>query len=303
MSENTEPRQNVEETSPLSTEAASRPVEPTVVQSKDVGEDAANASAVAAEVEDPVPGIVEVTEPSAEADGVLPRVEPEVIADAEPSQPAATPDVPPVNYLDLDDAPAAQAVAPDLDAVEAPRPATPISAPPGFDLGDPEQVAQATYGQTQQSYAQPSYEHPSFADQQPYATPSAPPPYPPAPPTSATLPATTMSSADEDNWASAAHWSALVAQVVGLGFLGPLLVYLIKGPESPRVRAAAAESLNFEITFIIAMIVSVLTMIIVVGLVGVIVFPIVWLVLRIVAAVAAARGEDYRYPVNLRLVK
>lgn len=253
MSENTEPRENVEQTSPISAEPVSSSAEPTVVPPKDVPQDAAS--------------------------------------------------VPPVNYLDLDDAPAAETVTPDLDAVDAPRPATPIVTPPGFDLGNPEQVAQATYGQTQQSYAQPSFEHPSFAEQQPYVAPSAPPAYPPAPPAYAPLPAIAMSSAEEDNWASAAHWSALVAQLVGLGFLGPLLVYLIKGSQSPRVRAAAAESLNFEITFIIAMIVSVIATILVVGVLGLIIFPIMWLVLRIVAAVAAARGEDYRYPVNLRLVK
>ncbi|MCG2806324.1 MAG: DUF4870 domain-containing protein [Propionicimonas sp.] len=120
------------------------------------------------------------------------------------------------------------------------------------------------------------------------------------------MPATTGYSTlrweEENTWAAAAHWSALVASLVGLGFAGPLLVYLIKGPESPRVKAAAAESLNFEITFIIAMLASLVAMIVIVGFVTIFVFPIVWLVLRIVASVAAARGEDYRYPFAIRLV-
>lgn len=101
----------------------------------------------------------------------------------------------------------------------------------------------------------------------------------------------------------AAHWSALVGTVIGLGFLGPLLVMLIKGPESPRVRAAAVESLNFEITYIIAMIVSLVATIVLVGFVTLFLLPLAWLVLRIVATVAASKGEDYRYPATIRLVK
>ncbi|HAM45476.1 MAG TPA: DUF4870 domain-containing protein [Propionibacteriaceae bacterium] len=112
-----------------------------------------------------------------------------------------------------------------------------------------------------------------------------------------------MNVAEENTWASAAHWSALLATVVGLGFLGPLLIMLIKGPESPRVRAAAVESLNFEITYIISMLASVLLMFIFIGFITIFILPIIWLVLRIIASVAASKGEDYRYPVNIRLVK
>ena len=65
----------------------------------------------------------------------------------------------------------------------------------------------------------------------------------------------------------------------------------------------AVESLNFEITFIIAMVVSALLTLLLVGLVGLIAFPIAWLVLRIVASVQTSNGNDYRYPATLRLVK
>ncbi len=34
-----------------------------------------------------------------------------------------------------------------------------------------------------------------------------------------------------------------------------------------------------------------------------ILIPLAWLILRIVAAVQTSTGQDYRYPVNIRLVK
>ncbi|PKQ31372.1 MAG: DUF4870 domain-containing protein [Actinobacteria bacterium HGW-Actinobacteria-2] len=111
-----------------------------------------------------------------------------------------------------------------------------------------------------------------------------------------------MAGEEENMWASAAHWSALVASVVGLGFAGPLIVYLAKSQESARVREAAAESLNFEITYILALIVSVLAMFLFIGFITTPVIIVGWLVLRILAAVAASRGEQYRYPVNIRIV-
>jgi uncharacterized Tic20 family protein len=33
------------------------------------------------------------------------------------------------------------------------------------------------------------------------------------------------------------------------------------------------------------------------------ILPVIWLVFRIVASVQTANGQDYRYPVNIRLVK
>ena len=56
---------------------------------------------------------------------------------------------------------------------------------------------------------------------------------------------------DERTWATAAHWSALVAAFLALAFLGPLLVLLAKGNDSPWVRRNAVESLNFQLSMLI----------------------------------------------------
>ncbi len=90
--------------------------------------------------------------------------------------------------------------------------------------------------------------------------------------------------------------------LLAVGFWGPLIIYLISKPEQRFARHHAAEALNFSITLTIALIVSGLSMLL---LIGFVLFPIVLiagLVFHIIAAVAANRGEWYRYPINLRLV-
>lgn len=97
---------------------------------------------------------------------------------------------------------------------------------------------------------------------------------------------------------------AALAQVLAIftGFLGPLVIWFMARPDQPFVKHHAAESLNFQITVTIAAFVSALLILV---LIGIVLLPVVLIgafVLEIVAAVAANRGEWYRYPVSLRLV-
>jgi uncharacterized Tic20 family protein len=103
---------------------------------------------------------------------------------------------------------------------------------------------------------------------------------------------------DERTWSLVAHIGTIV-----LGFIAPLIVLLVKGNESPTVRANSVESLNFQITVTIGYIASSFLMII---LIGFITLPIIWIVavvLAIMATVAVSKGEPYKYPFALRLVK
>ena len=122
------------------------------------------------------------------------------------------------------------------------------------------------------------------------------PPYAPQPGTGALTP-------DERTWGGAAHWTALVAGLFGgLSFLGPLIVMLVKGNDSPWIRRQSVESLNFQISIMIYAIVSA---ILIIALVGLILLPIVgifWLVFTIIGSVKASAGEDYRYPLTIRMV-
>ena len=111
-----------------------------------------------------------------------------------------------------------------------------------------------------------------------------------------------LTPSEERTWAGAAHWSALLAMVVAMAFLGPLLVLLIKGNDSPLVRRQAVESLNFQLTILIAGIVSFALVFVVVGVLLLPLVGIAWLVFTIIGAVKASSGEDYRYPFAIRMV-
>lgn len=153
--------------------------------------------------------------------------------------------------------------------------------------------------QPEQNPQQPSGQQPY--GQQPYGTPPAPQqPYGGLP--YAQQPGPDGLTPDERTWGGAAHWSALIGAFVAMAFLGPLLVLLVKGNTSAYVRAQAVESLNFQITMLIAMIVS---FVLVFVLVGFILLPLVgiwWLVFTIIGSVKSANGELYRYPATIRMV-
>jgi uncharacterized protein len=128
-------------------------------------------------------------------------------------------------------------------------------------------------------------------------------PHPPPPPGRSPYGPGGLTPAQERTWATAAHWSALVAGLLGgLAFLGPLLVLLVKGDQSPMVRHHAMESLNFQLSMLIYAIVSAVLMLVLVGFVLLPVVAVVWLVLTVVGAVRANSGEPYRYPLTIRMI-
>ena len=117
-----------------------------------------------------------------------------------------------------------------------------------------------------------------------------------------------LSSQDERMWAMLAHVGALVAAVIALAFLAPLLVLLLQGSKSAFVRRHAVESLNFQITLLIALAAGAVIAIVTVGLALLVLVPaglvigVVALIWMVMASVKANNGEEYRYPVNIRLV-
>jgi uncharacterized protein len=107
-------------------------------------------------------------------------------------------------------------------------------------------------------------------------------------------------TSDERTFAILSH---ILAIVPGIGIFGPLVIWLIKKDESPFVEANAKESLNFQLTMLIAYVVS---WILVIVLIGVLLFFVIWLlniILVIVASVKTSENKIYRYPFNLRLIK
>lgn len=109
---------------------------------------------------------------------------------------------------------------------------------------------------------------------------------------------------DDSNWGMLAHLSALVGFIIPFGnILGPLLIWQIKGKESEYIATEAKEALNFQITMLIGFIICVVLMFVVIGIFLIWILAIADLVLLIMAAVSASKGQPYRYPFTLRLVK
>ena len=161
---------------------------------------------------------------------------------------------------------------------------SPGQQPPGQPAPGQPAPGQPPYGQppeTQPAYGQQPY------SQQPYAQ----------------HPGAGGLTPDERTWGGAAHWGALVGMLVGgLAFLGPLLVLLIKGNDSPWIRRQAVESLNFQISILIYGIISAVLLLVLVGLVLLPAVALFWLIFTIIGSVKSANGEDYRYPLTIRMV-
>jgi uncharacterized Tic20 family protein len=112
---------------------------------------------------------------------------------------------------------------------------------------------------------------------------------------------------DDRNLALIAHLSGL-AGVLGagmIGFLGPLIIYLMKKDTSPYVEAQAKEALNFQITLLLISIPCFFLVAISCGtLFPLIIVPMaLQVIFGIIAALAVRDGSHYRYPFNFRLLQ
>lgn len=104
---------------------------------------------------------------------------------------------------------------------------------------------------------------------------------------------------------------AVVMQLLGFaGFvfpfgniIAPLILWLVKRPESPLLDRTGKEVLNFQISYTIyAAVAGILCFV----LIGFLILPVVfilWVVLMVVAAVRTGNGEEYRYPMTIRLLQ
>jgi uncharacterized protein len=163
------------------------------------------------------------------------------------------------------------------------------------------QGQQPQYGQGQPQYGGQSYNDPygnQPAHGSPYGTPA-----------SQGMPGAPVgySNPDEKTWALIAHFGGI------LGFIPPLIAFLVKGPQSPTVRAHALAALNFQIVMTAAYIVLV-----VFRVCGAFFLPdivstllafattgvwIVAVVFAVIAGMKANQGQLYRYPIQIQLVK
>jgi uncharacterized Tic20 family protein len=152
---------------------------------------------------------------------------------------------------------------------------------------------------------------PSNDPQQP-ATPPPPPPPPAGSDPNATVPYASQSTPsgypgpytgpaptkDDQNM-------GLLTHILGIftGFLGPLIIWLVKKDQSVFIDDQGKETLNFKITTLLAYLVAGALSCLFIGL---FIIPVIFLlevIFGIMGAMANSRGEAYRYPFALRLVK
>lgn len=123
------------------------------------------------------------------------------------------------------------------------------------------------------------------------------------------------SESDTKLWSMLAHLSAIAGYILGvgwLGWLGPLIIFLVFKDRNRYVRYNAAEALNAAITVVIASVVLWIG----IGILGVVTFSVGWLlfpiayipalihgIFAIIAAVKVNERTWWNYPVNLRMFK
>lgn len=116
-------------------------------------------------------------------------------------------------------------------------------------------------------------------------------------------------NAEERQWAMFAHLSAIVGALIGLSFLGPLVVWLVKKETMPFVDDQGKEALNFNIMLLIVFAVLWALTFVTLGIGILLTGPLMFivgvaaLVLVIIAGIKANEGVAYRYPFAIRLVK
>lgn len=113
------------------------------------------------------------------------------------------------------------------------------------------------------------------------------------------------STSEERNWAMVCHLAAFSGYVgVPLGWiLGPLVVWLMKKDEFALVDDQGKEAINFQISLFIYYIPAIILVFFIIGIPILLALVIANIVFTIMAAVAANRGERYRYPITIRFVK
>jgi len=110
-------------------------------------------------------------------------------------------------------------------------------------------------------------------------------------------------SQEEKNFAMFCHLSAFAGYLIPFGsIIAPLIIWLLKKDESEYVDYHGKESLNFQITMLIAFIISFFLIFIIIGIPMLIVLVVFQLIVVIIAGIKSNEGVYFRYPFCLRLI-
>lgn len=125
-------------------------------------------------------------------------------------------------------------------------------------------------------------------------------------------PAAAPARDDARTWIVGCHLAALLGLVLPSfgAIIGPLVVWLLKKADDPRIDANGREALNFQISIFIYTwalgVIGALTWFILIGFLflgAAILVGLFGVIMAIVAGIKASNGVDnYRYPLTIRLL-
>jgi uncharacterized Tic20 family protein len=107
-----------------------------------------------------------------------------------------------------------------------------------------------------------------------------------------------MSPEDQRLWATLTHVGGIFFSLVV-----PIIAYLVLRDRGQIVKEHTRQALNFHITMAIAGFVCSLLAFVVIGLVLLPILYVIVIVFAIMAALAANRGDFYRYPLTIEFIK
>jgi len=100
------------------------------------------------------------------------------------------------------------------------------------------------------------------------------------------------------------HLSALAGYVIPLGGLfGPLILWLVNRDRHSFIDEQGKEAVNFRLTMYLYYMASLVLVLVVIGLALVPLLCLVDLLLIIVAGIRTSRGEHFRYPLTVRIIR
>ena len=101
------------------------------------------------------------------------------------------------------------------------------------------------------------------------------------------------SPSEERMWATLTHLSIFV------GFLGPIILWLIFKESHPRVNLAGRAVLNFQISLLLWAILGIILAFVGIGFLILWALAICTFIFPILAAVRTNEGKDYKYPLTI----
>jgi uncharacterized Tic20 family protein len=107
-----------------------------------------------------------------------------------------------------------------------------------------------------------------------------------------------LSPSDERLWATLIHIGGIF-----FNFVPSLIGYLVLKDRGPLIREHTLTALNFQLTMLIALVVGYILTFVIIGVFIILAVYIVTLIFSIIAAVAANKGESYKYPLSIQFIK